>query len=177
MTGTRRSRRRSRHWHRLSFLALLVLVWLLLSGHFDPLLLSFGAISVSLAAWIAHRMYVVDHEAHPIHVRTRAILAFWGWLLVEIVKSNIDVARRVLHPRLPITPTVVRVPCRGFSELAQVIYANSITLTPGTVSMNLGQGEIEVHALTRDAAQALLAGEMARRLQGVDPPQEGDTGE
>lgn len=150
----------------------LALMWLLLSGHIQPLLLSLGAASVMLVVLIAGRMDVVDREGHPYHLRASRVLQYWGWLLVEIIQSNLDVARRiVLGAHAPISPTRFRVSATQQTELGQVIYANSITLTPGTVSIDLADGMIEVHALTRDAATALRGGEMDRRVTALEETQ------
>lgn len=149
--------------HLVNLAVLLGLFWLGLSGHYTALLLCFGLASVALVAWLAWRMDVVDHESVPLHLTSR-VLTFWPWLLVEIVKSNIDVVRRVLDPRLPIERAVIRVPTGGMGPLRETIYANAITLTPGTVSLDVGDGEVVVHALSRAAADAVRAGEMARRV-------------
>ena len=138
-------------------------LWLLLSGFLEPLLVGFGIASALFVAWIAYRMDVIDREGHPIHLTAR-ILFYWPWLLWEIVKANVDVARRILSPQLTISPTLVRVPTSQQSELGHVIYANSITLTPGTVSLDLKGDTIEVHALSREGAESLLSGEMDRRV-------------
>ena len=142
-------------------------LWLLLSGHFEPLLLGFGIASCLLVVAIAHRMDVVDHEGHPIHIGHRALL-YWPWLLLEIAKSNVEVARLILHPKMPISPVLVQVPAGQKTDLGQVIYANSITLTPGTVSVELEEGNILVHALTAAGATALEAGEMERRVAALE---------
>lgn len=147
----------------VSLFVVLAVVWLLLSGHTDPLLLTLGALSCALVAWIAHRMEVVDHEGHPVQIGWRAPV-YWLWLGWEIVKANLDVARRILDPRLPISPTVFRVHASQKSDLGRVTYANSITLTPGTVSLSVSEDEIEVHALSREAAEALAEGVMDRQV-------------
>jgi multicomponent Na+:H+ antiporter subunit E len=126
-----------------------------------------GVLSCLLVVLIANRMDVVDHEGHPIHLGLRAIV-YWVWLAKEIVKANIDVARRIVHPRLPISPTLVRVKASQKSELGQVIYANSITLTPGTVSVQVSDGTILVHAIAEEMAGDLKAGEMDRRVTGME---------
>ncbi len=150
--------------HLISLAAVCYGLWLLLSGHYhDPLLLGLGVLSVAVVTAIAHRMDVVDREGHPIHLTARAVL-YWPWLWWEIIRSNFDVARRILAPRMPISPTVVRLRASQKSELGRVIYANSITLTPGTVSIELEENIITVHALTREAAAALRAGDMDRRV-------------
>lgn len=142
-------------------------LWLLLSGHFEPLLLGFGIMSCLLVVAIAHRMDVIDHEGHPIHIGHRALL-YWPWLLVEIAKSNVEVARLILHPKMPVSPAMVQVTASQKTDLGQVIYANSITLTPGTVSVELENGKILVHALTAAGAAALAAGEMDRRITAME---------
>ncbi len=142
-------------------------VWLLWSGHFDALLVGFGLASTVAIVLIARRMRILDSEAVPLEITLRA-LRYAPWLAWEIVKSNLDVARRILDPRLPIDPCVVEVRAGQRRELARVVYANSITLTPGTVSVALEGDTIMVHALTREAAAALESGEMDRRVSAVE---------
>lgn len=153
--------------HALSLGMFLYVLWLLLSGHFEPLLLGLGALSCLIVVIIALRMDVIDHESHPIHLTARLPL-YWVWLLWEIVKANITVAKLVWHPALPICPTVVRVRASQQTELGQVIYANSITLTPGTVSLNLEDHHIDVHAITTGLAADLQAGDMDRRVTQIE---------
>ncbi len=147
----------------VSLFAVLFVTWLLLSGVYEPLIVGFGVASCLLAVLIARRMEIVDHEGHPVHLGWRAPL-YWVWLGWEVVKSNIDVAKRIVSPGLPISPTVVTVKTSQSTELGQVTYANSITLTPGTISLRVDKDSIYVHALSRDAAAALEQGEMDRRV-------------
>jgi multicomponent Na+:H+ antiporter subunit E len=149
--------------HSLSLGAVLFAVWLLLSGHYTPFITTLGVASSALVVLITLRMDVADHEGHPIHLSWRA-LTYLPWLMIEIVKANIDVAKLILSPKLAITPTLLRVKASQTSDLGQVIYANSITLTPGTISIDVANGEILVHALSRDGAEALIEGEMDRRV-------------
>lgn len=140
--------------------------WLLMSGIMTPLLITLGVASCILVLIITIRMDIVDHESAPIHLTWRSIL-YMPWLTWEIVKANIDVARVVLSPKMPISPNMVRVKPTQKSDLALVIYANSITLTPGTISVDVDHGDILVHAITRDAAAGLEDGEMDRRVTQV----------
>ncbi|MCH8036214.1 MAG: Na+/H+ antiporter subunit E [Proteobacteria bacterium] len=158
--------------HSISLGLLLFGVWLLLSGIFEPLLLGLGVVSCLVVVLIAHRMDVIDREGHPIHLAWRIVI-YWFWLALEIVKSNIDVARRILDPKLPIHPLLIRLPASQKSELGLVIYANSITLTPGTVSVQVEVGEILVHAIAEEPAEALRQGDMDRRVSAVEGPVEG----
>lgn len=151
----------------VSLFAVLFVTWLLLSGVYEPLLIAFGVASCLLAVLIARRMEIVDHEGHPVHLGRRVSL-YWVWLGWEVVKSNIDVAKRIVAPGLPISPTVVTVKTSQATEIGQVTYANSITLTPGTISMRVGKDSIDVHALSRDAAAALEQGEMDRRVTEIE---------
>ena len=152
-----------------AFSAVLVLFgfWLLLSGFFEPFLMTAGAVSALCIVALARRMDVIDHEGHPIHLGIRA-LSYWPWLLVEIVKSAWDVTRIILNPRLPVSPILVRVKTLQHTTVGVVTFANSITLTPGTISVDVGNGEILVHALTREGAASLKSGEMNRRVARLE---------
>ena len=122
-------------------------------------------------------MNVADHEGFPIHFTWKAI-TYWPWLLWEIVKANIDVSRIIIKKEPSISPILFRIPADQSTELGQVTYANSITLTPGTVSIAVGEGMIDVHALTKEAADDLKTGRMnerAWRLEGNDHKQKEPT--
>ncbi len=137
-------------------------LWLLLSGILEPFLLSLGVVSCVLVAWIAYRMDVVDHEGFPIHMGPKAI-TYWPWLIWEIVKANIDVALIIIKPELKISPIMFRAEASQKTEVGQVTYANSISLTPGTITVGVGDGTVDVHALTVGAADEVISGRMDRR--------------
>ncbi len=141
--------------------------WLLFSGHYDRLLLSLGFASTLVAVAIALRMELVDRETYPLLLKLKALL-YWPWLAGEVIKANLDVARRILSPSLPISPTVFSFKASQRTDLGRVTFANSITLTPGTVSIDLEGDTIEVHALTEEAAQTLREGEMDRRVTEME---------
>ena len=153
--------------HALSLGLVLFILWLLLSGFFEILLLSLGAGSVLAVVWIAYRMDVIDHEGHPVHLTARALL-YWPWLTMEIIKTNIDVAAVIVRRKMPIHPSVIKVKATQETELGQVIYANSITLTPGTVTIAVDKDIMTIHALTRGAAKDLESGEMDRRVTNLE---------
>lgn len=142
-------------------------LWFLLSGRFEALLLALGIASSVFVVAIALRMHIVDRETHPIHLHP-SIVFYWIWLVWEITKANIDVARRILDPKLPISPNLLRVKATQKSDLGRATYANSITLTPGTISVRLEGDTIQVHALTRETAEALKKGEMDRRVTSIE---------
>ncbi|HMB75838.1 MAG TPA: Na+/H+ antiporter subunit E [Kiloniellaceae bacterium] len=153
--------------HVVSLGMVLVGLWLLLSGIYEPLLISLGVASSVLVVIVAHRMDVIDREAVPLHLNLK-ILGYWGWLAKEITKANIDVAKLILSPELPISPLVIRVKATQRSDMGRVIHANSITLTPGTVAMDFDGEDIIVHAISREAAAGTLEGSIDRNVTAVE---------
>ena len=145
-------------------------LWLLLSGYFDvPLLLVFGALSCALVVFVAWRVEKLDPEERPFRLKLGLqTILYWPWLVWQIVLANLDVAKRILDPQLPISPTMITLKPTQRSEMGQVIYANSITLTPGTITTSLSEGVLEVHALTRAGAESLLEGDMDRRVTALE---------
>lgn len=169
--GEDETKRGSRVSRGLSVGLSLAVFWLFLSGYYQALLLTLGAGSILLCVYIARRMDIHDHEGHPVHLALRG-LGYIPWLTKEIVVSNLHVARVILDPKLPINPKVVDVPANQHSELGHVIYANSITLTPGTVTIGVRDRELTVHALTNTTREGLETGDMGRRVcdfEGADP--------
>lgn len=120
--------------------------WLALSGHYTPLLLSFGVGSCVLVVYLAHRLDVIDHEGAPLHVAL-PVLLYLPWLMKEIFVANIEVAKVILDPKLPISPRIVVFHGSQQTDLGRAIYANSITLTPGTITTGVEGQEFQIHAL------------------------------
>lgn len=149
--------------------------WLLLSGHFDVsraedrYLLACGIVSCGLVIYLAQRTAILDEEGHPIHLALR-LAGYLPWLGWEIIKANIDVARQVWSPQLKIDPQLVSVSYETRTDLGTLIYANSITLTPGTVTLSVDTDtrELLVHALSLEAAGSLKAGEMHARVKALE---------
>jgi multicomponent Na+:H+ antiporter subunit E len=144
--------------------AMLFAFWLLLSGIYTPFLVGTGLAAALAVALLARRMELADREGYPIHLGAAAA-AYWPWLALEIVRSAWRVARIILHPRLPISPVLVRFRPSQRSTVGLVTHANSITLTPGTVTVEAGPDEFLVHALTRAGAEGLAGSEMDRRVR------------
>lgn len=151
---------------RLALFAALAAAWLSLSGHYDGPILAFGVFSCAFAAAMSHRLGLIDREGVPLHL-WRHLPGYWLWLAVEIVKANVDVGRRILHPRLPIDPRLFETRATQDSDLGSAIFANSITLTPGTVALDLRDNSILVHALTAEGQAALETGEMDARVSAL----------
>jgi len=150
---------------RVLTLLLLGATWLLWSGVYQPLMLGLGLLSCLLALYLGHRMGFFERGIFSLHLLPR-LPRFWVWLLIEIVKANLSVAAVVLRPRKAISPTIVDVQTES-GPIGQTLLANAITLTPGTVTLDVDDGCLRVHCLTRVAADGLLAGEMNRRVSAV----------
>ncbi len=140
--------------------------WLLWSGLYKPLLIILGIISCLLVFVLARRMAYFDKSIYPPGLIAR-LIPFWGWLLKELVVTNIQVARIVLSPKMKISPTVVEIEALSEGPIGQAILGNSITLTPGTVTMDDHEGTLIVHCLTKEGAEDLQAGEMNRRVAAL----------
>lgn len=149
---------------------IVALLWLVLSGHYTPLLLGLGLASTLLVVYLCRRMGLVDREIAPFHW-TWSVLRYLPWLGREVVLSNLDVIRRVLHPRrpLPIEPQLVRVTASQKSDLGRVTYVHSITLTPGTLTVDAVDDHLVVHALTDVSAADLKSGRMDRKISSLEP--------
>ena len=150
----------------LVLLVPLVAAWLLWSGIYKPLLLALGLFSCLLTIYIKHRMDYFETDMFALRFGGR-LLRYWLWLAKEVVKSSLDVARIVLSPSLPISPEVVTIKASCEHPVDQAILANSITLTPGTLALDVHNGEIIVHALTQAGADELKHGEMDRRVAAL----------
>lgn len=136
---------------------------MLWSGHFSPFILLLGLSSVVTVAWLASRMEIADDEGAPLGLGGR-VLMYALWLAKEIVIANIEVTRVILDPQLPIHPRLIRVKASQKTALGRVILANSITLTPGTVSVDLQGDHVWVHVLSFKGAEEDLSGDMDHRV-------------
>ena len=162
--------------HAFSLSIVLVAVWLGWSGIYQPLLLSFGIASVLISVYVTASLESLDNEGQPIQW-TIKMLWYLPWLLKEIVVANIDVMKKVVSPSIDnpetkvISPTWVKVAAPQKSRLGLTLFANSITLTPGTVSVDSGDGYIWVHALSHEGTESLLGedgGEMGRMASKME---------
>ncbi|MGI9498751.1 MAG: Na+/H+ antiporter subunit E [Geminicoccaceae bacterium] len=152
----------------VSLTVVLSVLWLLLSGHWhNPLLIGLGLASVILTMVVSIRMKVTDREGHPVHLALHG-LVYWPWLIKEIVVANIDVAKAILGITDAVQPSVFTIKASQHTDLGKTIYANSITLTPGTVTVGLDGDEMTIHALTPAAKEGLATGEMDRRVTSIE---------
>ncbi|MFA7271083.1 MAG: Na+/H+ antiporter subunit E [Sterolibacterium sp.] len=152
----------------ISAFAALFVFWLLLSGIFTPFLIIAGAGSAIVVVLFARRMEVIDPEGHPDRLVWLSMFTYWPWLAKEIGVAAWDVTKRTLHPQLPISPTLIEFAPTQRTVMGLVIHANSITLTPGTISVEVEPGRFLVHALTQEGADGLTGSEMDRRCTALE---------
>ncbi|MBM68355.1 MAG: sodium:proton antiporter [Haliea sp.] len=143
-------------------------VWLLWGGLYKTPVLQLGIVSCVLVVWLTYRMALPDQQEHRLALLYRVPL-YWLWLLWEMVVTNVQVLRLVLGPRSALSPTIVEVDASASSKFALTLLGNSITLTPGTLTINIDDTRLTAHCLTRAAAEDLRGGGMARRVAAVDP--------
>jgi len=142
--------------------AVLFALWLLLSGHYDILFFAYGIGTCLLCVWLAWRMGIADSEQAIGNSRLTSPL-YMMWMLKEMVLSSLTVLKIVLFNRA-ITPEITTVNAPD-NNLKYTIYANSITLTPGTISVATGEDSITVHALTPEGARDVESGAMQNMVE------------
>jgi multicomponent Na+:H+ antiporter subunit E len=147
----------------ISLAGFLFAFWLALSGHYTAMLITIGAACAVLCVFAARRLRTLDAEGVPIHLLPAA-LTYFPWLLWEIAKAAWGVTKLVLHPKLPVTPTMTVVNASQRTTVGIATYANSITLTPGTITVGVNGNRLTVHAIARDGADDLEAGGMDARV-------------
>lgn len=136
--------------------------WAILSGIFDrKLVLISGALSILFIIWLVFRMKILDDETVPYSFGQAPV--YFSWLFGEIVSANMSVVKAVLKPDLEVSPKLVKIPMRHATDLGKVTFANSITLTPGTVSVAMEEHDILVHALLADMAKPAAFLEMEEK--------------
>ena len=160
--------------HRILTFSLLFLLWLVLSGLFDPFHLSLGVISCALVTWMSSDFLFQDRSL-GLGARLRQFIRFPGyalWLFYEIILANLYVFRLALRPSGlgNARPQVVRFKTHLKTDFAKWVFAYSITLTPGTVTIRIDDDEFYVHAISEHTAKG-LEGEMEKRIAAVWEPE------
>tara|TARA_S200000501_G_scaffold165671_1_gene156111 strand:+ start:120 stop:599 length:480 start_codon:yes stop_codon:yes gene_type:complete len=122
-------------------------IWIAFSGHFDFLLLSFGVLSVAIVLYTLRRMRIVDETPIKFQMNAFKLVTYSFWLIKEILKSNITVTKTILSQKIQVKQNMFNVPLSPKSDAAQVIFANSITLTPGTITVETEKNSLLVHSL------------------------------
>ena len=145
--------------------------WLLMSGHYNGLLISLGVISVAFCVWLSHAINATDEEGFPTHILAR-LPAYLFWLFGEIIKSNYATAKFIINGRGD--PEIFNVTATQNTAAGIATYANSITLTPGTVTIDINEEEAKdqflVHALHADFGEDVRSNDMDRRVSALEVP-------
>lgn len=157
----------------MSFLATFVILfgfWILLSGHFDLFHLCLGIFSSGLVSLLSRDLLFSKRTLQKSHLlQILRFLRYLPWLLYQILLANLHVAFLVLHPKMinKIDPYIIRFRIRLRSDISLTTFANSITLTPGTITLLIHEGHFYVHALDQKVADDLLTGEMEQRVRRI----------
>ncbi|MBS3909643.1 MAG: Na+/H+ antiporter subunit E [Actinobacteria bacterium] len=155
----------------MSFLLTAVVMfifWMLLSGEFSFILILSGVISSLLVSYLSHDLLVGNADIKLSALRIYRFVKYLPWLMWQIVLANFDLAYRTLHPRMPIDPGIITFKNEFKTELGMVTLANSITLTPGTVTIEVNKNEFIIHAIAKGPAESLMAGEMEQRVKNIE---------
>ena len=156
--------------HLLVLAGLMFIFWILLSGKLEFKFLTYGVLTALISAYICVPLLLLPNASGTkkyfiFDVPLGQYAVYWLWLLKEVVKANIDVVKATIKAEMQINPRVVRFRIQYDNPMAYTTLANSITLTPGTVTLNVTpDGLYEVHALTDGAAEGLLEGGMQKRV-------------
>ena len=150
-----------------SFILFFILfsLWLLMSGHYNVLIISLGVISCAFCVYVAKRGKLIDDEGLPIFFMPR-LLNYLIWLFKEILKSNLSTAKVIINGK--VEPETFTVKTSQVTDVAKVTYANSITLTPGTVTTKIQKGVFEVHALNSDFGNDVRTNEMDKKVTWLE---------
>ena len=150
-----------------SFILFFILfsLWLLMSGHYNVLIISLGVISCAFCVYVAKRGKLIDDEGLPTFFMPR-LLNYLIWLFKEILKSNLSTAKVIINGK--VEPETFTVKTSQVTDVAKVTYANSITLTPGTVTTKIQKGVFEVHALNSDFGNDVRTNEMDKKVTWLE---------
>ena len=142
--------------------------WILLSGEFTFILITSGIIASLIVAYLSHDIFIGKPD---IKTETRRVLKFikyLPWLLWEILLANVEIAYLVLNPKPLVDPQLVRFKPDLKTDLGIVTLANSITLTPGTVTVEANREEFIIHAICQKSADGIISGEMQRKVKEIE---------
>lgn len=147
--------------------AILMVFWVVLSGKFDPFHLSLGGLCSLFVAVRFHDMLFANVRVGDMRTVVGRFIGYIPWLLRQIFMANIHVASLVLRPKMPIEPRILTFKTKLETDISSVTLANSITLTPGTITVDIRENVFHVHALSRKVAEDLNAGEMEDRVAHI----------
>ena len=152
----------------LGFVFILIIFWIINSGYFKPLLLELGAFSVIAVVFLTWKMKKQDGEFFPLIMPSFKLPSYLFWMCGQIISANIDVAKRIWLGRKSISPVIFQISSSQKTELGRTLFANSITITPGTITLFVDKNTLEIHALTKQAADELKKGELDTRVSALE---------
>ena len=152
--------------HMTKWTILLSTFWLLLSGYIQPLLLGFGAVSVIVVLFVLKRMDDVDQEKQEIGTGLR-LIRYTPWLIGQILSSSLQVTKLIWGSPNKVSPSLAKISADNIPPDRRALYANSITLTPGTLSVDIVDDEIIVHALQESSIEELKQKAMEKKITGI----------
>ena len=165
LSGAQQSRLALRNFTITFFL--LFAFWILLSARFDAFHLTLGIICSLLVSYLSHDLLFANVRIGDIRIMVKRFLSAAPWFLGQIFSANLHVAYLALSPRMPVDPQIIRFKTKLESDISWVAMANSITLTPGTITVDIREGEFFVHALDKKVAYDLNTGEMEDKIAHV----------
>jgi multicomponent Na+:H+ antiporter subunit E len=145
---------------------ILSVFWLLLSGMYNPLLLSFGMASIVLVLFVLRRMETVDKKRQQVGTGLR-LIRYIPWLIAQVLKSSIQVTKLIWGSPNKVSPTLAKINISNVPPNKRVLYANSITLTPGTLCVDLKDNELTIHALQESSITELEEGYMENKITSI----------
>jgi len=151
----------------ISTFILLLGFWLLLSGHYDLFHISIGVLCCGLVSHTSHALLFANPRAGDMRVIVKRFIVYVPWLMYQIIMSNLHVARLALWPKRLIDPKIIEFKSKLESDISMVTLANSITLTPGTITVDVKDGVFYVHAVSKKVAEDLMTGEMEDRVAHI----------
>ncbi len=149
--------------HTTKWAVLLSTFWLLLSGYIQPLLLFFGAVSVAIVLLVLRRMDEVDQQRQQLGTGLR-LIRYLPWLIGQIISSSVHVTKLIWGSPEKVSPSLAKIKAENVPPDTRTLYANSITLTPGTLSVDLVDDEVTVHALQKSSIEELEQGAMEKKI-------------
>ncbi len=142
--------------------------WILLSGEFTFILITSGVIASLIVAYLSHDIFIGKADFKTETGRVFRFIVYVPWLLWEIVLANVEIACLVLSPKSLVDPQIVRLKPDLKTDLGIVTLANSITLTPGTVTIEANREEFVIHAIWQKSAEGIISGEMQQKVKWIE---------
>ena len=151
----------------ISTFIILLGFWLLLSGHYDVFHITLGMLCCALISYLSYDLMFANPRAGDMRVIVKRFFMYIPWLLYQIALSNFHVARLALGSRKLLYPEIIKFKAKLESDISMVALANSITLTPGTITVDVRDGVFYVHAVSKKVAEDLMTGEMEDRIAHI----------